>query len=84
MSAQVVGLRVASVLFGLACLAYVARLLGLLRGYRVFRGWYVVHPGYHHVGYFPVLVAIALTGILSVWLWSLSSTPPKAGPPPGS
>ena len=82
MNSQIVGLRVASVLFGLASLAFLARLLARLTIHPGFYG--CMHSGFHHAGYFPLLVAIVATGILSVWLWSLSSTPPKAGPTHGS
>jgi hypothetical protein len=81
MNTHVVGLRIASAAFGLACLAFLARLLSRLRMRPGFREY--LHPGFHNGGFFPILVAIALTGILSVWMWNISDTP-KAGPPPGN
>lgn len=82
MNSQIAGLRVASVLSGLACLAFLARLLARLHMNPGCNGRMCC--GIHHVGYFPLLVAIVVSGILSGWLWSLSSTPPKAGPTQGS
>jgi hypothetical protein len=90
MNSQIVGLRVASVLSGLACLSLLAGLLARLQMQRGFYGYMhhgfhgYMYPGFHHAGYFPLLLAIVVTGILSVWFWSLSSTPPKAGPAAGS
>jgi hypothetical protein len=78
MKSQVVALRVASVMFGLACLAFLARLLARLHAHPGFHGY--MHPGFHRIGFFPILVGIVFTGILSVWMWSISSIPPKAEP----
>jgi hypothetical protein len=62
MNSQVVGLRVASVVFGLVCLAQLARLLTrieILVGGTPFPLW-------------PNAVAALITGVLCLWLWRLS------------
>ncbi len=62
MTSQVVGLRVASILFALACLAHVLRL---------WTKWEVT-IGSHHIGSIPSMFAVIVLALLSVWLWSLS------------
>jgi hypothetical protein len=64
MNSQVVGLRVASVIFGLVCLAQVMRLVmrpEVLVGGSVFPLW-------------PSAVAVVVTGGMCLWMWKLSRT----------
>jgi hypothetical protein len=62
MNSQVVGLRVAAVVFGLVSLAQLGRLVTrievLVAGY-VFPLW-------------PSAVAFVVAGVLSLWMWKLS------------
>jgi len=60
---QILGLRVAGTLFGLACLA---QLLCLVTGVEVVVGG---HQVLHLVG----MVAAVVTGGMSLWMWKLSS-----------
>jgi hypothetical protein len=76
MKSQIIGLRIASVCFGLGCLAFLARLLVRLQMHPYFPR--PMRPGIHPFGIFAILLAIALSGILCVWMWSLSSIPPQA------
>jgi hypothetical protein len=62
MCSQSVGLRVASVLFGLMCLAHVARLVMGLE----------VQIGSHHVGNLLSVVGVVVGAALCVWLWRLA------------
>lgn len=62
MRSRTVGLRVSSVIFGLLCLAHVARL-----GTRA-----EVVVGSHHFGRMPSLVAVIVCGFLSIWLAKLA------------
>ena len=59
---QILGLRVAGTIFGLMC---VAQLLCLVTGAEVVVGG---HPVLHLVG----VIAVVVTGVLSLWLWKLS------------
>lgn len=67
MNLQVMGLRVASVVFGLMSLAQLARL--------------VIRPAVfvagHQMPLWPSVLAFVVLGSLSGWLWSLSRTPGK-------
>ncbi len=63
MNSPAVGLRVASVFFGLVCLGHLARLLLQLE---------VTVAGYHVPVWFSG-PAVIMTAILCVWLWRLSS-----------
>jgi len=72
MNKPVVGLRVASILFGLMSLAQLARLLMrpevLVNGYAM--------------PLWPSIAAFLIMGLLSLWMWSLSqsgSGMPQAG-----
>ncbi|HTM09090.1 MAG TPA: hypothetical protein VL754_11925 [Verrucomicrobiae bacterium] len=62
MRSQIVGLRVASVIFGLISLAQLAR---FVVGGRVIVGG-------HALPLWPSAIAFFVFGGLSVWLWSLS------------
>ena len=62
MNSQVVGLRVAAVIFGLVCLAQLTRLV---------TGAEVLVAGYA-VPLWPNAVAAVIAGGLSVWMWKLS------------
>lgn len=62
MNSPAFGLRVASVLFALVCLAHVGRVVGRID---VQIGAFTVSQGMS-------LVAALLTAVLSTWLWQLS------------
>jgi hypothetical protein len=62
MNSQVVGLRVASVIFGLVCLAQLGRLLARPE---------VMVAG-HAFPLWPSGVAVVVAGGLSLWMWRLS------------
>ena len=84
MKSQIIGLRIASVFFGLGCLAFLARLLVRLQMHPNFPR--LVRPGLqlHQAGFFRILVGLAVTGALCVWMWSLSSIPAQGDPPKAS
>ena len=67
MKAQIVGLRVASIIFGLITLAQVARL--------------VIQPEVVVNGYlmplWPSTLAVVILGGLCIWLWKLSALHPQ-------
>ena len=67
MKSQIVGLRVASVLFGLMTLAQVMRL--------------VIRPEIRVAGcllpLWPSVLAVMIFGCLCLWLWKLSALPPQ-------
>ena len=62
MNSPLLGLRVASVVFGLIALAQLARL--------------VIQPtvlvGGYELPLWPSVLALAILGTLSVWMWTLS------------
>lgn len=62
MNSQIIGLRVAGVIFGLMCLGQLARLL--------------IRPEILVAGYqmplWPSVVAVVILGGLSIWLWKLA------------
>lgn len=68
MNSPIVGLRVASVVFGLMCLAQLLRIITCLE----------IHVGGHYISRKISAVAVVITGALCVWLWLLAS---KAGKP---
>jgi len=70
MKMQSVGLRVASVIFGLVCLGHLLRVFLRLD----------VHIGGLYVHRWMSAVAVVITALLSVWLWLLAR--PSAGPTP--
>jgi hypothetical protein len=67
MKSQILGLRVASVIFGLFTLAQVTRL--------------VIQPEIRVAGHlmplWPSVLAVVVIGCLCIWLWKLSALPPK-------
>ena len=67
MKSSVLGLRVASVVFGLMSLAQLARLL--------------IHPQVlvagHEMPLWPSVLAMVVLGGLSLWMWKLADTPNK-------
>lgn len=64
MNSPTVGLRVASVVFGLMSLAQLFRLL---------TGFKVLVAGYYQMPLWPNAVAFVILAGLSLWLWRLSS-----------
>jgi membrane protease YdiL (CAAX protease family) len=62
MKPQIMGLRVASIVFGLMMLAQLARLL--LRPEVIVQG--------HLMPLWPSMLAVVFLGLLCGWLWSLS------------
>ena len=67
MKTQIVGLRVASVIFGLITVAQVMRLV--IRPEVLVAG--------HLVPLWPSALAVVILGGLCLWLWNLSALPPK-------
>lgn len=67
MNSQTLGLRVASIVFGLIALAQLARLL--LRP--------EVRVAEHPLPLWPSALAVIFLGGLTVWLWNLSRKRPK-------
>jgi hypothetical protein len=74
MNSQILGLRVASVIFGLAGLGHLVRLLVKMQ--LVVGGWYVQRRWN--------VVAVIVCAALCIWLWRLSTqgAKPKADLPP--
>ena len=64
MNSQILGLRVAGTVFGLACLAQLLRLVTRTE---------VLVAG-HQMPLWPSALAVVITGGLSLWLWKLSRT----------
>ncbi len=62
MKSQILGLKVAGVLFGCLCLAHILRLIS---------GTPLVIGDYHLTAV-PSIIAIIFTGCMSAWLWMLS------------
>lgn len=75
MKMQSLGLRVASVVFGLVCLGHLLRVF--LR--------FDIHIDGFYVHRWMSAVAVVVTALLSVWLWMLAKpeTEPAAKPGPG-
>ena len=67
MDSQILGLRVASIIFGLMSLAQLLRL--------------VIQPEVlvagHQMPLWPSVLALVILGGLSIWLWKLSRTVPR-------
>lgn len=65
MNSQTLGLRVASIIFGLMSMAQLARL--------------VIRPDIlvagHRLPLWPSAIAVVVLGGLSIWLWKLARTP---------
>jgi hypothetical protein len=74
MNCPIVGLRVSSVIFGLAALAHLIRII---------LGWGVEIDGYL-LGRRWSVVAVVICAALCVWLWMLAckAAKSKAEPPP--
>jgi hypothetical protein len=64
MNSQILGLKVAGVIFGIMCLAQLLRLV---------IGLEVLVAG-HHVPLWPSGLAFVILGSLSLWMWRLSRT----------
>ena len=67
MNSQVIGLRVASIVFGLMSIAQLARLI--IRPEVLVAG--------HLMPLWPSALALVILGGLSFWLWKLAHTQPK-------
>ena len=67
MKTQIVGLRVASVIFGLITVAQVMRLV--IRPEVLVAG--------HLMPLWPSALAVVILGSMCIWLWKLSALPPK-------
>ena len=67
MNSQILGLRVASIIFGLMNLAQLLRLVIQPE---------VVVAG-HQIPLWPSMLAFVLFGGLSIWLWKLSRSAPR-------
>jgi hypothetical protein len=67
MSPQIVALRVAGTVFGLMCLAQLARLV-------IFSGADIVFAG-HRLPLWPSALAGIVLAALSVWMWKVSYGP---------
>jgi hypothetical protein len=63
MNSNIVGLRIASTVFGLVCLAQLTRLIMHIE---------VVIAGYP-APFWLSGVALVVTGTLSIWLWKMSN-----------
>lgn len=67
MNPQILGLRVASIIFGLMSLAQLVRL--------------VIRPevlvACHQMPLWPSTLALVILGGLSIWMWKLARTPTK-------
>ena len=67
MNSQILGLRVAGIVFGLMCLAQLLRL--------------VIHAEVlvagHQVPLWPSGLALVILGSLSLWMWNLSRSGPQ-------
>jgi hypothetical protein len=64
MNSQRTGLRVASVIFGLVCVVHIWRLL---------MSHFTLQIGSHQLPIWGSGVAVVVTGVLSIWMWRLSS-----------
>jgi hypothetical protein len=64
MNSQILGLRVAGIIFGLMCLAQLLRLV--IRPEVLVAG--------HQLPLWPSGLALAILGGLSLWMWKLSRT----------
>jgi len=74
MNSQALGLRVASIVFGLVCLAHLLRIVVRLQ----------VHNGGFYLHRWMSVVAVIVTGFLCLWLWMLSTHDGHAGAKPGA
>jgi hypothetical protein len=67
MNPQILGLRVASIIFGLMALAQLVRLV--IRPEVLVAG--------HPMPLWPSVLALVILGGLSIWMWKLARTPTK-------
>jgi hypothetical protein len=67
MNSPIIGLRVASVVFGLMAIAQLLRLV--IRPEVLVAG--------HQMPLWPSIVAFIVLGALSLWMWTLARTPRK-------
>ena len=67
MNSQILGLRVAGIVFGLMCLAQLLRLV--IRSEVLVAG--------HQVPFWPSGLALVILGSLSLWMWNLSRSGPQ-------
>jgi hypothetical protein len=65
MNSQSLGLRIASLIFGLVCLVHL---------YRLFFSHFTVQLGSHLLPVWGSGVAAVITGILSIWMWRASAS----------
>jgi len=65
MNSQSLGLRVASLIFGLMCLVHI---------YRLLFSHFTVQLGSHQLPILGSGIAVIVTGGLSIWMWRLSSS----------
>lgn len=63
MNSPTTGLRVASVIFAIVCLAHLLRLITHA----------VVIIGTYHVPMWPTVLALIVSGLLCMWMWRLSN-----------
>jgi hypothetical protein len=63
MNSPRVGLRVAALIFGIVCLGHLWRALAHIN----------VRLGAYDVPEWPSLVAVIASGLLTIWLWRLST-----------
>ena len=63
MNSPTTGLRVASVIFAIVCLAHLLRLITHA----------VVIIGTYHVPMWPTVLALIVSGLLCIWMWRLSN-----------
>lgn len=63
MNSQSLGLRVASIIFGIMCLVH---------GWRLLFSHFTMQIGSHHLPLMGSGVALVVTGALSIWMWRLS------------
>jgi hypothetical protein len=74
MKSQIIGLRISSAIFGLVCLAHIARVAARIE----------IVVGDHRLGFMPSWIAIIVTGWLSIWFaqlagpWSGAAKKPPA------
>lgn len=64
MNSQTLGLRLAGIIFGLVCLGHLWRLIRHTE----------VMIGPHHVPMWASAVGLIIAGVMSIWMWRLSSS----------
>jgi hypothetical protein len=65
MNSQALGLRVAGTIFGLMCLVHL---------YRLLLSPFTVQVGSHQMPVMGSLIIAIVAGLLSIWMWRLSSS----------